>query len=73
MNARDLRQYYVRSNAGLVPLDNLVALDETSGPQVINHYNLFRSAEIDGSPRRASAPGKGLTTWRSFDKKKSAG
>jgi HAE1 family hydrophobic/amphiphilic exporter-1 len=54
MNARDLRQYYVRSNTnGLVPLGNIVSLTETSGPQVISHYNLFRSAEIDG----AAAPG----------------
>jgi HAE1 family hydrophobic/amphiphilic exporter-1 len=54
MNARDLRQYYVRSEtSGLVPLGNIVTLKETSGPQVINHYNLFRSAEIDG----AAAPG----------------
>ena len=54
MNARDLRQYYVRSDTnGLVPLGNIVTLTETSGPQVINHYNLFRSAEIDG----AAAPG----------------
>ena len=50
MNARDLRQYYVRSDTnGLVPLDNIVSLKETSGPQVINHFNLFRSAEIDGA------------------------
>ncbi len=54
MNSRDLRQYYVRSDTnGLVPLGNIVALQETSGPQVISHYNLFRSAEIDG----AAAPG----------------
>ena len=54
MSARDLRQYYVRSSSnGLVPLANIVALKEASGPQVINHYNLFRSAEIDG----AAAPG----------------
>ena len=54
MNARDLRQYYVRSDTnGLVPLGNIVSLQETSGPQVINHFNLFRSAEIDG----AAAPG----------------
>jgi HAE1 family hydrophobic/amphiphilic exporter-1 len=54
MNARDLRQYYVRSdNNSLVPLGNIVSLQETSGPQVVNHYNLFRSAEIDG----AAAPG----------------
>ncbi len=60
--AADLRQYYVRSNSGqMVPLDNLVALSETSGPQVINHYNLFRSAEIDGSPAEglSSGPGPG--------------
>ncbi len=50
MTAKDLRQYYVRSNTnGLIPLDNIVTVSETSGPQVINHYNLFRSAEIDGS------------------------
>jgi hydrophobic/amphiphilic exporter-1 (mainly G- bacteria), HAE1 family len=54
MNMRDLRQYYVRSDtSGLVPLGNIVSLQETSGPQVISHYNLFRSAEIDG----AAAPG----------------
>ena len=54
MNAQDLRQYYVRSDtSGLVPLGNIVALTESSGPQVINHHNLFRSAEIDG----AAAPG----------------
>jgi len=54
MTSRDLRQYYVRSETnGLVPLANIVSLQEASGPQVINHYNLFRSAEIDG----AAAPG----------------
>jgi hydrophobic/amphiphilic exporter-1 (mainly G- bacteria), HAE1 family len=54
MNARDLRQYYVRSDTnGLVPLQNIVSLKDASGPQVINHFNLFRSAEIDG----AAAPG----------------
>jgi HAE1 family hydrophobic/amphiphilic exporter-1 len=54
ITARDLRQYCVRSGTNtLVPLANIVSLKETSGPQVINHYNLFRSAEIDG----AAAPG----------------
>jgi HAE1 family hydrophobic/amphiphilic exporter-1 len=60
-NAGDLRQYSVRSNAGaMVPLDSLVALSETSGPQVINHYNMFRSAEIDGSPAEGLSSGQGL-------------
>jgi hydrophobic/amphiphilic exporter-1 (mainly G- bacteria), HAE1 family len=61
MNARDLRQYYVRSDSnGLVPLGNIVSLTETSGPQVINHYNLFRSAEIDGAAAPGHSSGQGL-------------
>jgi len=38
----------------MVPLDNLITITQTTTPQVISHYNLFRSAEIDG----ASAPGR---------------
>jgi HAE1 family hydrophobic/amphiphilic exporter-1 len=61
MNAQDLRQYYVRSDtSGLVPLGNIVSLKETSGPQVINHYNLFRSAEIDGAAAPGFSSGQGL-------------
>ena len=60
-NAADLREYYVRSDSNqMVPLDNLVATSETSGPQVISHYNLFRSAEIDGSPAPGLSSGQGL-------------
>jgi len=52
MSARDLRQYYVRSDSnGLVPLGHREST-ETSG-RSDNHYNRFRSAEIDG----AAAPG----------------
>jgi HAE1 family hydrophobic/amphiphilic exporter-1 len=52
---RDLREFYVRSDNGtMIPLENLVRTTETTTPQVIGHYNLFRSAEIDG----AAAPGK---------------
>jgi HAE1 family hydrophobic/amphiphilic exporter-1 len=59
--AADLQQYYTRANSGqMVPLDNLVALNETSGPQVIDHYNLFRSAEVDGSPAEGLSSGQGL-------------
>ena len=52
---RDLRQFYVRSDAGtMIPLDNLVRVTSSTTPGVISHYNLFRSAEINGS----AAPGK---------------
>src|SRR5207244_4348572 len=51
---KSLGQYYARTNAGeMVPLASVVRVRETTAPQVINHYNLFRSAEIAGS----AAPG----------------
>ena len=69
MNARDLRQYYVRSNTnGLVPLGNIVTLQETSGPQVINHYNLFRSAEIDGAAAPGYSSSQGLAAMEDLAK-----
>jgi HAE1 family hydrophobic/amphiphilic exporter-1 len=60
-NAQDLRSFYVRSGGGqMVPLDSLVTLIDTSGPQVISHYDLFRSAEIDGSSAPGISTGQGL-------------
>lgn len=50
----DIRNYYVRADNGMmIPLDNVVKITESAAPQVISHFNLFRSAEIDGG----SAPG----------------
>ena len=61
MTAQDLRQYYVRSDAnGLLPLGNIVSLKDAAGPQVINHFNLFRSAEIDGAAAPGYSSGQGL-------------
>jgi HAE1 family hydrophobic/amphiphilic exporter-1 len=74
-NVGDLKAYYVRSDAGqMVPLDNLVVTSQTSGPQVINHYNLFRSAEIDGSPAEGLSSGQGLDNMEKlFNKNKMPG
>jgi HAE1 family hydrophobic/amphiphilic exporter-1 len=70
MTAKDLRQYYVRSTTnGLIPLDNIVSISETSGPQVINHYNLFRSAEIDGAQGPGLSSSQGLEAMVKLAKK----
>jgi hydrophobic/amphiphilic exporter-1 (mainly G- bacteria), HAE1 family len=70
MNARDLRQYYVRSDTqGLVPLGNIVTLKETAGPQVISHFNLFRSAEIDGAAAPGYSSSQGLAAMEDLAKK----
>src|SRR6201998_4555022 len=59
--AQDMKQFYVRSdNGGMVPLDNLITIDQPTTPQVISHYNLFRSAEIDGSPAPGYSSGQAI-------------
>jgi HAE1 family hydrophobic/amphiphilic exporter-1 len=70
MTAKDLRQYYVRSNSnGLIPLDNIVTITEASGPQVIYHYNLFRSSEIDGGPAPGLSSSQGQRAMEVLAKK----
>jgi HAE1 family hydrophobic/amphiphilic exporter-1 len=70
MTPADLRKFYVRSDSGqMVTLDNLVTIAQQSGPQVISHYNLFRSAEIDGSSAPGYSTGEGLAAMESLAKK----
>ena len=54
MSPADLTRFYVRSATGaMVPLDTVVRVRETTAPQTIAHYNLFRSATLQGN----AAPG----------------
>ncbi|HJT75279.1 MAG TPA: multidrug efflux RND transporter permease subunit [Chitinophaga sp.] len=51
---KDLNQYFVRNTSGeMVPLSALTSYKVTESAPIVSHYNLFRSAEINGSP----APG----------------
>jgi len=53
-NPQALHQLYARTRSGeMVPLEQVVTTEEVTAPQVINHFNLFRSATINGS----AAPG----------------
>ncbi|MCA1585330.1 MAG: efflux RND transporter permease subunit [Acidobacteria bacterium] len=44
----------------MVPLETVVRLSETTAPQVISHFNLFRSAEITGSGAPGTSSGEAL-------------
>ena len=60
-NPDSLRQLYARSTSGaMVPLATVVNAHETSAPQVISHFNLFRSAEINGAPAPGTSSGQAL-------------
>jgi HAE1 family hydrophobic/amphiphilic exporter-1 len=67
---KDIRQYYVRSDSGkMISLDNLVAVEQTANPQVIPHYNLFRSVEINGSAAPGRSTGEGIAAMEALAKK----
>ncbi|HKV24381.1 MAG TPA: multidrug efflux RND transporter permease subunit [Candidatus Acidoferrum sp.] len=67
---KDIREYYLRSGTGrMIPLDNLVNVQPTSSAQVISHYNLFRSAEIDGSAAPGHSSGEGIAAMAALSKK----
>jgi HAE1 family hydrophobic/amphiphilic exporter-1 len=67
---QDLKQYYVRSDSGaMVPLDNLVSISQTAAPQVISHYNLFRSTEINGSAAPGFSSGQAIEAMQQLSAK----
>lgn len=54
MRPEDLSQVYVRDNQNqMVPINTFVTVRDTTGPLYTNRYNLYRSAEVSGTP----APG----------------
>jgi hydrophobe/amphiphile efflux-1 (HAE1) family protein len=66
-NPEDIGRLYVRSNpsdpnqqAQMIPLSNLVKVTPTTGAQAINHYNLFRSIDISGSPAPGFSSGQAM-------------
>ncbi|MGI4750748.1 MAG: efflux RND transporter permease subunit [Janthinobacterium lividum] len=57
-NISAMDKYYVRNQAGtMVPLGTLISYSPTEAAPLISHFNIFRTAEIDGS----SAPGYSST------------
>jgi HAE1 family hydrophobic/amphiphilic exporter-1 len=57
----NLKQLYARTTTGqMVSLDTVVRVSETTAPQVISHFNLFRSAEITGVAAPGLSSGEGI-------------
>jgi HAE1 family hydrophobic/amphiphilic exporter-1 len=51
MRTEDISQFFVRDKDGkMVPLTTIATVKDTSGPQYVNHFNIFRAAEIGGVP-----------------------
>jgi HAE1 family hydrophobic/amphiphilic exporter-1 len=58
---KNINQYFVRNQAGnMVPLSSVTSYKMIQIAPLISHYNLFRSAEIDGSPKPGYSSGDAI-------------
>ena len=61
MRREDIGRLEVRNAAGeMVPLSTLVTVTDTSGPAVVNHFNLLPSADITGSTLPGTSSGDAI-------------
>ncbi|HYW18942.1 MAG TPA: efflux RND transporter permease subunit [Nodularia sp. (in: cyanobacteria)] len=68
-NPKDIDQLSVRSQTNqMIPLRNLITTTSVVGAQTINHYNLFRSIEINGSPAPGSSSGNAIQAMETLAK-----
>jgi hydrophobe/amphiphile efflux-1 (HAE1) family protein len=57
----DVRRLWLRSERGeMVPLSTLVTLERVAGPRDIPHYNVYRSAKIQGEAAPGYSSGEAL-------------
>ncbi len=57
----NLQNYFVRNSQGnMVPLRNLITTKVVEAPAVISHYNVYRSVEINGTPKEGYSSGQAI-------------
>ena len=57
----DINKYYVRNQAGtMVPLSTLISYKPSVAAPLISHFNIFRSAEVDGAIPDGYSSGQSL-------------
>ena len=61
----ELEKYYVRNSQGnMVPLSSLITSKVIETPTLISHYNVYRSIEINGSPKAGYSSGQAIDALR---------
>jgi hydrophobic/amphiphilic exporter-1 (mainly G- bacteria), HAE1 family len=58
---RNINQYYVKnSNSQMVPLSTVVSFKVTESAPLIPHFNIYRSAEVDGNAKQGFSSGQAI-------------
>ncbi|HEY4291074.1 MAG TPA: efflux RND transporter permease subunit [Puia sp.] len=57
----NIDQYYVKNSAGqMLPLSTVVSYKQTESAPLIPHFNIYRSAEVDGNARQGFSSGQAI-------------
>ena len=66
----DMDKYYVRNQAGqMLPLGTLISYKPVETAPLISHFNIFRSAEVDGTPKAGFSSGQALDALKEIAEK----
>ncbi|MFI2744613.1 efflux RND transporter permease subunit [Zhouia sp. PK063] len=62
---------FVRNNKGeMVPINTLVKMEQTYGPEVVNRYNLYNAAKINVTPAKGYSTGDVMNKIEELTKEK---
>ncbi|HLK27260.1 MAG TPA: efflux RND transporter permease subunit, partial [Puia sp.] len=63
----DMDKYYVRNSVGqMVSLSTLISYKPTIAPPLVTHFNIFRSAEVDGSIPAGYSSGQSIADLKAL-------
>lgn len=64
-DVNEIGKYQVRNNTGgMVPLSSLITTKVIETPALISHYNIYRAAEVIGSPKPGYSSGQAIEALR---------
>jgi len=62
LSAEQIGKLKVRNNSGdMVPMAALLSVRDISGPAIVNHYNMYPSAEVSGGTAPGVSSGQGIS------------
>lgn len=65
----NIEKFYVRNSQGnMVPLGSLITTKLIEAPAVISHYNIYRSIEINGTPKDGYSSGQAIEALKEVAK-----
>jgi multidrug efflux pump len=74
LQPEDIGRLEVRNASGdRVPLSTLLIVHDVSGPAIVNHYNMYPSAEITGNTAPGTSSGQAISIMDALSKKELSG